>query len=411
MRPIRLFILPLLAPALLNAQTALTSKPPRIQEYRLDAGHSIIEFSIGFAFSRIKGRFTNSNGNIVYDTVDPSKSSITVVIESKSIDTGWPHRDEHLRTSDFFDVEKYPTIVFQSDRMTRTADGWRADGRLTIKGVTKPISIPFHLLRPPTRSPESNWMIINAAGALKIARADFGILGGSTYNSWFDKARQATMSDSVDVNLEIEGWNADAQSQRTARLEQSLERIRTTGVQSQIDRLTEIMRTQPTQAAGVMNGGDFVTRALIGSGRIDDAVKLSKALTDMLPSQPRVFILHGVALALSGDTKGAMREYAHAKEIFKPAVKDPNEKFPQVDETWYYLDQLTEFLLEWNRPAVAAPVARLLTELYPDFARAHTTLGVVLAATGDTKGATIAYARALSLDPNETRALEFRRRL
>ena len=411
MRPIRLFILPLVAPALIQAQTALTANAPRLQEDRLDAGHSIIEFSIGFAFSRIKGRFTNANGNIVYDTVDPSKSSITVVIESKSIDTGWPHRDEHLRTADFFDVEKYPTIVFQSERLTQTASGWRADGKLTMKGVTKEISIPFRLLRPPTRSPESNWMLINAQGALKIARADFGILGGSTYNSWFDKARQATMSDSVEVNLEIEGWNADSQSQRTARVEQSLDRIRTTGIQPQIDRLAEIMRTQPTQAAGVMNGGDFVTRALLATGRTDDAVKLSKALTDMLPSQPRAFVGYGVALAMSGDPKVALRQYAKAKEVFKPAVKDPNEKFPQVDETWYYLDQLTEFLLEWNRPAVALPVARMITELYPEFARAHTTLGVVLSATGDTKGAGAAYARALSLDPFETRAMEFRRRL
>ena len=411
MRPIRLFILPLVAPALIQAQTALTANAPRLQEYRLDAGHSIIEFSIGFAFSRIKGRFTNANGNIVYDTVDPSKSSITVVIESKSIDTGWPHRDEHLRTADFFDVERYPTIVFQSERLTQTASGWRADGKLTMKGVTKEVSIPFRLLRPPTRSPESNWMLINAQGALKIARADFGILGGSTYNSWFDKARQATMSDSVEVNLEIEGWNADSQSQRTARVEQSLDRIRTTGIQPQIDRLAEIMRTQPTQAAGVMNGGDFVTRALLATGRTDDAVKLSKALTDMLPSQPRAFVGYGVALAMSGDPKGALRQYAKAKEVFKPAVKDPNEKFPQVDETWYYLDQLTEFLLEWNRPAVALPVARTITELYPEFARAHTTLGVVLSATGDTKGAAAAYARALSLDPFETRAMEFRRRL
>jgi polyisoprenoid-binding protein YceI len=411
MRQIRFFILPLVASGLVHAQTGVASKPARIQEYRLDAGHSIIEFSIGFAFSRIKGRFTSSNGTIVYDTVDPARSSITVVIDSKSIDTGWPHRDEHLRTADFFDVEKYPTIVFQSERLTRTDKGWRADGKLTMHGVTRAISIPFRLLQPPTRSPESNWMLINAQGSLKIARADFGILGGSAYNSWFDKARQATMSDSVEVNLEIEGWNADAQSQRTARLEQSLERIRTTGVQAQIDRLAEIMRTQPSAAAGVMNGADFVTRALLGTGKIDDAVKLSKALTDLLPAQPRAFVLYGVALAMSGDNKGALRQYAKAKEIFKPAARDPIEKFPQVDETWYYLDQLTEFLLEWNRPAVALPVARTISELYPDFARAHTTLGVVLAATGDSRGATAAYSRALALDPQETRALEFRRRL
>lgn len=406
----RLVILTLVAPAFVQAQTATQSRLPRFQEYRLDAGHSIIEFSIGFAFSRIKGRFTNSNGTILYDAADPSRSSISIVIDSKTIDTGWAHRDEHLRTSDFFDVEKYPTIVFQSDRLTQTDKGWRADGKLTMHGVTRQISIPFRLIRPPTRSPESRWMIINAQGSLKLARADFGILGGSAYNSWFDKARAATMSDSVDVNLEIEGWNADAASQRTQRLEETLEKIRASGIQSQIDRLVEIKRTQPAAAPGILNGGDFVTRALLGSGRIDDAVKLSKSLIEMFPTEPRAHVVYGVALAMAGDTKGAQREYAKAKEVFKPAVRDPNEKFPQVDETWYYLDQLTEFLLEWNRPAVAVPVAKTITELYPDFARAHTTLGVALAYSGDARNATAAFGRALSLDPNETRALEYRRR-
>src|SRR5262245_35719146 len=81
-------------------------KSPR--EYTVDFGHSIVEFSIGFAFNRVKGRFTAAKGAILYDEQNVANSSVTMVIESKSIDTGWPHRDEHLRTDDFFDVEKYP---------------------------------------------------------------------------------------------------------------------------------------------------------------------------------------------------------------------------------------------------------------------------------------------------------------
>ena len=406
-------ILPFVAvfPAVLQAQTPPAGRPLTIQEYAVDAGHSIVEFSIGFAFSRVKGRFTHSTGTILYDAADPSRSSITVVIDARTIDTGWPHRDEHLRTSDFFDVEKYPTIVFQSDRLTQTATGWRADGRLTMHGVTRPVSIPFRFTRPPTRSPESNWMILNAEGALRLARADFGIFGGSTFNSWFDKARAATMADSVDVMLEIEGWNADAQSQRSPRLEAVLDSIRANGVQWQIDRLVNAQRTRPAETfAGLLTGGDLVTRGLMATGNTGDAVALSRALTQLYPSAPRAFMVHGVALALAGDERAALRQYARAKELFKPAVRDPSEKFPQDEPTWWYLDQLARTLLQWRQVAVAVPVARTVADLYPDIARAHTTLGVALAASGDARGAAAAYARALAVDPSETRALEYRRR-
>jgi Flp pilus assembly protein TadD len=99
------------------------------------------------------------------------------------------------------------------------------------------------------------------------------------------------------------------------------------------------------------------------------------------------------------------------KQIFQPPVPDPNEKFPQVDENWYYLDQLAQNAMEWGFRAQAVPLARTIADLYPAVARAHTTLGTILAANEDVKGAATAYARALEIDPRETRALEWRRRL
>src|SRR5262249_21977126 len=157
----------------------------------------------------------------------PAESSVSMVLESKSIDTGWPHRDEHLRTSDFFDVDKFPTIVFQSERLVPSGSGWIAQGKLTMHGVTKDVAIPFKLLQPPTRNPLSNWLIMNLTGELRLARADFGILGGSTYNSWFSKARAATMADSVDISLELEAYSADAVSQRSQGVQDVLQRIQT----------------------------------------------------------------------------------------------------------------------------------------------------------------------------------------
>src|SRR5262249_681425 len=90
-----------------------------LQESPLGAGHAIREFSIPFAFARVKGRFTDWRGTILLDRSNLENSSLSMVIEAKSIDTGWPHRDEHLRTSDFFDVERFPRMLFKSDRVRR----------------------------------------------------------------------------------------------------------------------------------------------------------------------------------------------------------------------------------------------------------------------------------------------------
>jgi polyisoprenoid-binding protein YceI len=403
-----------LSAALLSMTGSAFSSPravPALQEYMVDAGHSIIEFSIGFAFSRVKGRFTHSTGTILYDAARPSSSSITIVIESKSIDTGWPHRDEHLRTSDFFDVERYPTIVFRSERLRESQGAWIADGPLTMRGVTRQVSIPFRLQRPPTRSAESNWMILNVEGKLRIARADFGIVGGSTFNSWFDRARAATMADSVDVNFEIEGWLADAASQRSQGIQAALERMRTGGVDAQITRWTDLKKQKSaSEFDAYAFGGELLVSELITSGRVEDAVKLSRRMTELWPTSAGVFMVHGFALAVSGDERAAGTQYARAKQVFTPAVRDPNEKFPQVDPHWYYVDQIIRTALELGIVSHAVPLARTVTELYPATARAHTTYGVALAFRGDGRGAAAAYERALTVDPNETRALEWRRR-
>jgi polyisoprenoid-binding protein YceI len=396
----------------LGAQPAPRAGTSTVREYAVDFGHSIVEFSIPFAFSRVKGRFTNASGTILYDEARPAASSVTMVIDAKTIDTGWPHRDEHLRTSDFFDVEKYPTIVFYSERLVPNGNGFTAQGKLTMHGVTKDVAIPFHLLRPPTRSPESRWLILNTEGTLRLARDDFGILGGSTYNSWFNRARAATMGDSVDISLEIEGYSPDAASQRAPAVEEWLQRVRTNGVQSQIERVRQAVTTAtPAQLAGYENGADLVTRGLIATGQLADAVTFARTVVEMWPTSTRLAAVYGLALSISGDQGRATGEFLRMKQIFRAPVPDPNEKFPQVDENWYYLDQLARTAVEWGFSANALALARVITELYPGTARAHTTLGLLLAANGDAQGAAAAYTKALEIDPRETRAMEWRRRL
>ena len=397
--------------ALLTFAGVCPSAPPTLREYAVDYGHTIVEFSIKFAISRVKGRFTAGKGTIIYDEVTPANSSITMIFESKSIDTGWGHRDQHLRTSDFFDVDKYPTIEFQSRRLTRTNTGWIAEGDLTMHGVTRRITMPFEFLQPPIRSAESRWMVMNLGGSVRLARADFGITGGSTYNSWFDRARAATMGDSVDVSFEVEGYSPDAATQRPPVIESWLDSIEAKGVQSQINRLMALKRTRSTEEfARYYRGGDLMVRGLISNCRLPDAVALAKAMTELFPASHGARLANGFTLDVSGDKRAAVAEYAKAKDLYRAPVRDPNEPFPQDDEEWWYMDQLTRNALEWGYADQAVQLARILTELYPQTARAFTTYGQALARSGDVRAAASAYEKALQVDPRETRALEWKRR-
>src|SRR5436190_12592897 len=397
------------------AQVLAASRPAQkltLQEYAIDAGHTIVEFSVRFALTRIAGRFPQTHGTIIYDPAAPERSTVSVVIESGSLDTGWPHRDEHLRTDDFFDVERYPNITFQSDHLERSGDAFVASGPLTMHGVTKTVAIPFHFVAPPARSVESGWMQLDVIGSLRLARKDFGILGGGKHNAWFTAARNATVADSVDVSPEIQGYLPDAGSQRPQGLGEALERIRTGGVAASIERLRQ-RRGDKSDAdfAPYFHGGDLVVRALIADGRIAEAVTLSRGLTELFPNLASAWLVHGFALAAFGDPRGAVRQYQHAREVFRAPVRDTAEKFPQVDDFWYYNDQLARTALEWGRVPEAVGLARAVADIYGSTARAHVTYGLALALAGDSTAARTAFARALELDPRETRAIEWQRRL
>lgn len=379
-----------------------------LQQYQLDAGHSIFEFSIGFAFTHVKGRFTDPKGSIIYDPAHPEKSSVTIIAPSKSLDTGWGNRDRHLKTSDFFDVDKYPTVMFQSTGLRRDGRDWLMDGDLTMHGVTKAMTIPL-VLPAPRRSPESGWMILTATSTFKLARKDFGITGGDRYNAWFNAARQAAMADTVDVSVEVEGWWADAPSQRAA-IAAALARVKTLGVQAQVDTVKRRLSSFPDSTLmDYFSGADLLVRELLEDDPAK-ALQLASAWPAVFKGS-RAHAVYAHALAVTGDTAGAKKQYAEAKRLFKRKAPDPNEKFPQDDPEWYWLDNLVRTSLERGHLAAARGLARHAAEMFPDVARAQATYGWTLALSGDTKEAADRFARALAVDPNDTRTLEYSRRL
>src|SRR4029077_13240251 len=113
-------------------------------DYALDPTHSRLGFSTRHAMvTTVRGQFKEFTGEAFVDTADPAASKVNVKIQAASIDTSVADRDGHLRSADFFDVETYPEITFVSTDVTRDGDDWAITGDLTIKAVTKPITLDF----------------------------------------------------------------------------------------------------------------------------------------------------------------------------------------------------------------------------------------------------------------------------
>jgi polyisoprenoid-binding protein YceI len=108
-------------------------------QYPIDTNHSTVGFSVSImgGLSKVNGKFTDFNVTLTNDESDITKSSVRVVIKAASINTGITERDNHLRTADFFDVEKYPEITFQSERIERKGKQLIAVDTFTMHGVSK----------------------------------------------------------------------------------------------------------------------------------------------------------------------------------------------------------------------------------------------------------------------------------
>jgi polyisoprenoid-binding protein YceI len=117
------------------------------ETFVIDKGHSEVGFQIRHMMSKVRGRFTDFEGRIEADRAKPQASSVELTIRATSIDTANESRDKDLRGADFFDVEKFPTITFKSTRMTpKGKDAYDVTGMLTIRGVSKEITLPVTFL-------------------------------------------------------------------------------------------------------------------------------------------------------------------------------------------------------------------------------------------------------------------------
>jgi len=144
-------------------------------EYQLDAFHSRIGFSARHAMvTKVRGSFNDVDGRGYLDAANPANSWVTLTIQAASIDTRNADRDNHLRSNDFFDMEAYPEITFASTAVSELdEDTWRVTGDLTLKGVTRPVTVDLTWTGVVT-DPFGN-LRVGFEGSTAINRRDWGV--------------------------------------------------------------------------------------------------------------------------------------------------------------------------------------------------------------------------------------------
>ncbi|QEE26842.1 YceI family protein [Terriglobus albidus] len=191
MKVTRTFVASLLGGLLLVGSQAFA----QTSTWKIDPNHSEAGFQVKhLSVSNVRGSLGAVNGTVNWDEKDPTKSTVAAVVETKGLDTRVQKRNDHLKSADFFDVEKYPTLTFKSTEVKRSGDSYLVTGDLTLNGVTKPVTLTVDGPTPPQKNQQGKLVTgFSATGSIK--RSDFNFGG---------KFPDAVVSDLVKITIDVE---------------------------------------------------------------------------------------------------------------------------------------------------------------------------------------------------------------
>jgi len=183
--------------------------------WEIDPAHTSAQFAIRHLMvSTVRGDFRKVSGKVNLDDQDVTKSTVDATIDVASIDTGIAKRDDHLRSPDFFDVAKYPTMTFKSKKIQKGSDdgNYKITGDLTLRGVTKEVVLDFEGNLKPVKSPQGK-TLIGGMATTKINRKDFGL----AWNAALETGGVAVGEDvTITIDIEMTQPNTTATSTPTA---------------------------------------------------------------------------------------------------------------------------------------------------------------------------------------------------
>jgi polyisoprenoid-binding protein YceI len=168
--------------------------------WEIDPAHSSIQFKVRHLMvSWVKGTFGSFKGHATSPTDDPTKATVEAEIDVASVDTGVEKRDQHLKTADFFDVAKYPTMTFKSKRVEAAGKGYKVVGDLTLHGVTREVTLDVEGEGKIITNPMDGTKRAGASANTTINRKDFGL----TWNKALETGG-VVVGDEVYVTIEVE---------------------------------------------------------------------------------------------------------------------------------------------------------------------------------------------------------------
>jgi len=283
--------------------------------FGIDRAHSHLDFTIGFlGMSKVRGQFNDWTATILYDEVHPERSSVTVSIDAKSIDTALEGRDNDLRGERFFDVAKYPRITFRSTRIEpKGKDQWLVHGELTMKDKTKTIAIPMQ--RTTARVPDKGWgnIRIGGAGGVTIHRKDFDITGNEFWG--------AAISDEVAIDLDILGSRPNYERwswmsrEKPSIGEVVWKTLETDGAAAAAAKFRELRKSNADQYNFDAGQLGIAINRLMQRRKIADALPLLEAAIEAYPEEPGFYARSGEAYAALGKRDEAIRMYEKAREL------------------------------------------------------------------------------------------------
>jgi polyisoprenoid-binding protein YceI len=289
--------------------------------YDVDPQHSSVAFTARILGAvKVRGRFRDYQASIVYDPAAPERSSVTAVIDANSIDTDMDFRDRHLRTPDFLDVERFPSIRFQSQSVQRRGSTLVATGPLTLHGVTRVIELPIIVVLAPDTSAASHTVRTAFEASVRLSRRDFGIAGSNRFNPSFHPDAML-LSDRVDVELALyavqPGYGDRTFAGRTPpSVADTVSRaLHAHGIDAAL-RVYRAIRADSTANFSVTAGQlDALGHKLMDRSRWREAIALLRVNEEYFPSVNGVSQSLGDAYARAGDVGAALAAYQRALAV------------------------------------------------------------------------------------------------
>jgi polyisoprenoid-binding protein YceI len=287
------------------------------EKFPIDSGHSKVGFTVTLAgVADVDGRFSDFDGTITYDEGDLTKSSVTVVIRTASVDTGNSDRDRDLKSATFFDAQKYPSIRFQSSSVQKQGDDYAMTGTLSIRDVTRDVVIPLVWRQRKSSDPWQNTRI-GFEGRLTLQRKDYRVIGPTFWNN--------AISNAVEIELRItaevpnyDRWNFQAPQGKKPIGAIIYDIIQKDGVDEAVRKYKELKQQQPDTYAFGAGQLNLVGRKLLQHGKDKEAVEILKMNAGLFPTEA------AAVFDSLGDAYLAIGENENAAQTFKKSlVLDP----------------------------------------------------------------------------------------